>query len=125
MAKLPRISDTEWEIMRIVWNHHPIGANAIVDMLQKNDPTWHPITAKTLMNRLVRKGALGYEHQGRAYMYHPLARERDCVNKESESFLDRVFGGSVKTMVAHFVDQKRLNSGQLRELKKMLDGDIK
>lgn len=109
--------------MRVVWAKSPISANEIVERLQANDSSWHPITAKTLMNRLVKKGALGFEQQGRAYLYHPLVREKDCVNAESESFLGRVFSGSLKTMVAHFVDQRKLNPVQLRELKKMLESE--
>lgn len=121
MKALPRISDTEWEIMRVVWAHHPITASAIIEHLTRQDPTWHPVTAKTLLNRLVKKGALGYDQDGRAYVYRPLVSERDCVAVESRSFLDRVFAGSIKTMVSHFVEEKQLTPGQVGELKKMLE----
>lgn len=122
MAKMPRISDTEWEIMRVVWAHHPISANEIIDHLLKEDSTWHPITAKTLINRLVKKGALDYDQKGRAYIYKPRVAEKDCVTHESVSFLDRVFAGSLKTMVAHFMGDRKVTASQLRELKRMLDG---
>lgn len=120
MSSLPRISDTEWEIMRVVWAHHPITANEIVEHLSKSDPTWHPVTAKTLLNRLVKKGALGYDQDGRAYVYRPLVEERDCVSVETNSFLDRVFAGSLKTMVSHFVEEKKLSDKQLEELRRFL-----
>jgi BlaI family penicillinase repressor len=125
MASLPRISDTEWEIMRVIWAHHPITANGIIEHLTAKDATWHPVTAKTLLNRLVKKGALGYDQDGRAYVYRPLVSERDCVSAETDSFLERVFSGSLKTMVAHFVDERKLDSSQVDDLKKMLghDGD--
>ncbi|MEI6357931.1 MAG: BlaI/MecI/CopY family transcriptional regulator, partial [Verrucomicrobiota bacterium] len=55
MANLPRISETEWEIMRVVWALSPVTAADIIDQLSKDDPTWHPVTAKTLLNRLVKK----------------------------------------------------------------------
>ena len=120
MSALPRISDTEWEIMRVVWTHHPITANEIVEHLMKEDPTWHPVTAKTLLNRLVKKGALGYDQEGRAYVYRPLVEERECVSSETNSFLDRVFSGSLKTMVSHFVEEKKLTPKQLDELRQFL-----
>jgi BlaI family transcriptional regulator, penicillinase repressor len=120
MANLPRISETEWEIMRVVWAKTPVTAADIIDELLKNDPTWHPVTAKTLLNRLVKKGALGYDLDGRAYVYRPLVRERDCVSAASSSFLDRVFQGSLQTMVAHFVEHRKLSPKQLKELKKVL-----
>ena len=121
MATIPRISETEWEIMRVVWARNPVTAAEIIDELSKSDPTWHPVTAKTLLNRLVKKGALGYDLDGRAYVYRALVRERDCVNAVSSSFLDRVFGGSLSTMVAHVVENRKLSPKQVKELRKMLD----
>ena len=121
MANLPRISETEWEIMRVVWAQSPVTAADIIDQLTKDDPTWHPVTAKTLLNRLVKKGALGYDLDGRAYVYKPLVKERDCVNAVSSSFLERVFDGSLSTMVAHFVEHRKLSSKQVKELRKALD----
>ena len=107
--------------MRVVWARNPVTAAEIIDELSKSDPTWHPVTAKTLLNRLVKKGALGYNLDGRAYVYRALVRERDCVNAVSSSFLDRVFGGSLSTMVAHFVENRKLSPKQVKELRKMLD----
>lgn len=121
MPALPRISDTEWEIMRVVWDRNPITAAEIIDKLSEGDPSWHPVTAKTLLNRLVKKGALGFLVDGRTYWYKPLVKEKECVNAASASFLGRVFSGSLSTMVAHFVEQRRLTPKQTRELRKLLD----
>ena len=118
---IPRISETEWEIMRVVWAQSPVTAADIIDQLSKDDPTWHPVTAKTLLNRLVKKGALGYDLDGRAYVYKALVKERDCVNAASSSFLDRVFDGSLSTMVAHFVEHRKLSAKQVKELRKALE----
>ncbi len=91
------------------------------------DPSWHPKTAKTLLNRLVKKKALAYEQAGRAYLYRPLVQEGDCVRAEAESFLQRVFGGSLQPMLAHFVEQNKLSPKELAELKRLLEkkGDSK
>ena len=121
MANLPRISETEWEIMRVVWALSPVTAADIIDQLSKGDPTWNPVTAKTLLNRLVKKGALGYDLDGRAYVYKALVKERDCVNAASSSFLERVFDGSLSTMVAHFVEHRKLSAKQVKELRKALE----
>jgi BlaI family penicillinase repressor len=122
MKFVPRISDTEWEIMRIVWQKHPLTANEIIEQLGAAGGGWHPKTARTLLARLVQKGALGYEAKGRTYVYSPLVSEEDCVATASESFLDRVFGGSLKPMLAHFVERQKLTRGDLEELQKLLDG---
>lgn len=117
MKSTPRISDTEWEIMRVVWLKHPLTANEILSRLSG----WHPKTARTLLARLVQKGALDYEARGRTYVYSPLVSETDCVATASESFLDRVFGGSLKPMLAHFVERQKLTRKDLQELDKLLD----
>lgn len=120
MKVIPKISDTEWEIMRVVWMRHPMTANEIIDQLIAADPSWHPKTARTLLARLVQKKALGYEERGRTYAYSPLVNERECLATASESFLDRFFGGSLKPMLAHFVGQRRLTKKEVEELRSLL-----
>jgi BlaI family transcriptional regulator, penicillinase repressor len=121
MKQAPKISDTEWEIMRIVWAQHPITAADIIARLTAADPSWHPKTARTLLARLVEKKALDYEPQGRAYVYTPRVSEQECVAAASGSFVERVFGGSLKPMLAHFIEQRRLTREELDELRALLD----
>ena len=117
MKAVPNISETEWEIMRVVWDRHPITANEIIAELVRQDASWHPKTARTLLSRLVQKGALDYEPRGRLYVYEPRVREVECVAAASESFLERVFGGSFTPMLAHFVQHRKLTRQELRELR--------
>ncbi len=86
MKTVPRISETEWEIMRVIWATHPITAAEIIAKLMEEDATWHPKTARTLLARLVRKKVLDCERKGRAYVYAPRVSERECVGMASESF---------------------------------------
>ena len=108
--------------MRVVWARHPIMASEIIEQLAANDPTWHPKTARALLNRLVQKKVLDYEPRGRVYVYKPLFSEQECVAAASESFLERVFGGSLKPMLAFFVEQRRITKKDLRELNDLLEG---
>jgi BlaI family penicillinase repressor len=121
MKHVPRISEAEWEVMQAVWQRFPCSADEIVSRLLERDQSWHPKTARTLLNRLVKKKVLGFRKEARAYYYRPLVAERDCIDSASESFLGRVFGGSLKPMLAHFVDQKKLTSAEIRELRELLD----
>ena len=121
MSKLPRISETEWELMKILWKRSPLTAVEIIEHLTANDYTWHPKTARTLLSRLVKKRALGFRREGRGYLYRPLVRREDCLEAESESFLERVFGGSLHPMVAHFVERRKLSRDEINELKRLLD----
>ena len=125
MKNVPRISDTEWEIMRIIWERHPLAGSEVVEQLAAKDPSWHPKTARTLLARLVRKKALDYKTNGRAYVYSPLVSEEECVATASESFLERVFGGSLQPMLTHFVEQRKLTRAELEELKRLLEGNLK
>jgi BlaI family penicillinase repressor len=124
MNKPPRISGLEWELMKICWGRSPITAQEIIDTLAARDD-WHPKTVKTLLNRLVKKKALGFKKESRAYLYHPLVAEKDCVSAESESFLERVFGGSLQPMLAHFVESRALTPEEIAEIKKLLKGKEK
>ena len=117
----PSISETEWKIMRILWVKSPRSSGEIFNELRADDPSWHPKTAKTLIGRLVKKGALGFREKGRAYLYYPLVAEEDCVDKESQSFLERVFAGSLKPMLAHFVEHRKLSVKEISELKRILE----
>jgi BlaI family penicillinase repressor len=122
MKTTPRISETEWEVMRVIWTKHPITAAEVIERLRQQDSTWHPKTARTLLARLVRKKVLDYEPQGRLYVYEPRLSERECVAAVSESFVERVFGGSLKPMLAHFVQHRKLSRKEIEELKRVLDG---
>ena len=80
MKKLPRISETEWEVMKVVWSQAPCSAGEIIEALYRADPTWHPKTVKAFLNRLVKKKALGFRKEGRAYLYRALVKEDECVD---------------------------------------------
>jgi BlaI family transcriptional regulator, penicillinase repressor len=121
MKSFPRISGAEWEVMKAVWRGAPCTADEIIARLANSDPNWHPKTARTFLNRLVKKGALAFDKEGRAYLYKPLVTERECIDAASESFLKRVFGGSLKPMLAHFVEQKKLSEKEIRELRDILN----
>ena len=121
MKRIPKISDTEWEIMRIVWAQHPVTAADIIARLTAADSSWHPKTARTLLARLVEKKALDYEERGRVYVYEPRVTEAECVAAASGSFVERVFGGSLKPMLAQFIEQQQLTRAELDELRRLLD----
>lgn len=120
MKKVPRISESEWQVMKVLWDRSPLSASEVVDALAGTQ--WKPKTIKTLLNRLVQKKAVGFEQEGRAYRYYPLVAEQACVRAESRSFLRRVYGGALMPMLAAFLEEEQLTSEEIKELKKILDG---
>lgn len=120
MPKSPSISDAEWEVMRIVWARSPIAASEIVAALAPAR-SWSPHTIKTMLNRLVKKGALTFKGEGKRYLYFPKATQAQCTREESRSFLDRVFGGAVGPMLNHFVSSHKLSPEEIAQLKALLE----
>ena len=120
MKKVPRISESEWLVMRAFWRRSPRSANDVVDELSSHTD-WQPKTVKTLINRLVGKKALGFRRDGRAYLYHPLVGEAECARAESLSFLRRVYHGALTPMVANLLEDEALSDEEIAELRRILD----
>ena len=83
--ELPRISDAEWKVMEVIWNDDRITSQYIIEQL--GDTGWNENTIKTLITRLVKKGAVGYTHDPgdrRVYLYYPLVEREDCIRKDTE-----------------------------------------
>ncbi|XVE30453.1 BlaI/MecI/CopY family transcriptional regulator [Wukongibacter baidiensis] len=120
MIDMPQISDSEWKVMKILWTNSPATANEVLENLVKNT-NWKSTTVKTLLSRLVKKGAIGFEKRNRTYYYYPLVTEDECVKAESRSFLKRVYGGALKSMIANFLEIQDLSEADIEDLKNILD----
>ena len=121
MPKPPKISDAEWQVMEILWAaSDALTANEIVDALSARSD-WSPPTIKTMLNRLVRKRALKFRAEGKRYLYSPAVSRERCVRSETRSFVDRLFGGSVAPLLAHFVEDEKLSSDEIEQLRKLLE----
>lgn len=120
MKDFPQISDAEWRVMQVIWGSSPITANEVIEQL-KNDTDWKPKTVKTLIRRLVDKKVLGFQKEGKAYLYYPLVSENEGIRVESENFLKKVFNGSLNLMLANFIDEQRLSEEEIKELKRIID----
>jgi BlaI family penicillinase repressor len=119
MKRIPQISAAEWRIMKVIWKKSPLSAQAVIEAVQP-ETGWSSATIKTLINRLVKKRALGFRVAGRAYLYFPAVEEEVCQRVEAASFLEKIFDGAVTPMLAHFVQQARLSSREIRELEEIL-----
>jgi BlaI family penicillinase repressor len=113
------ISPAELEVLKILWQHAPQTANQVVEALA-DASQWHEKTVKTLLNRLVNKGAVSFEKDGRAYLYAPVLQQQDYQHKESQSFIARVFSGRIAPLVAGFAASKTLQATDIDELKQLI-----
>ncbi len=117
--KTPRISDAEWQVMDVLWAQSPRSAGEVVEALGGTD--WTAATIKTMLNRLVGKGALKFKAEGKRYLYSPAVSREACVRTEARSFADRLFGGAVGPLLAHFVEDAKLSKDEIEQLRKLLE----
>lgn len=120
MTEIPKISDAEWEVMKIIWNHSDITSINIIQEL-KNKAEWKPATVKSLINRLLNKNVIGFNKLGYEYLYFALVSEDECIKLESKSFIDRVFNGSIKSMLLTFAQSNEVSKMDIEELKNILN----
>jgi BlaI family penicillinase repressor len=115
-----KISDAEWEVMEIIWQRkEATAAEVIAELAGVN--RWNHRTVRTLLARLVEKGALSAQSDGNRYVYRALISRMQCVRHVSRSFLEKVFGGDVSSLLAHFVRDSRVTAEDIVELRKLLD----
>ena len=124
MPALPQISEAEFEVMKIVWKSAPINTNEITERLLKTT-SWSTKTILTLIKRLVTKGALTYEKQGRVFVYTPLVKEDEYINQESNSFLKRFYDGDISAMLSAYLENNRLSETEIRHLRSILSKSSK
>jgi len=114
------ISDAESTGMEVLWQRSPLGADEVVAALS-GEQAWQEATIKTLLNRLLKKGAISAEAEGRRYRYSPVLTREAWLTQTSRGFLDRLFGGRVAPLVAHFGEQKALTRKDIAELRALLE----
>jgi BlaI family penicillinase repressor len=120
----PNISDSEWIVMEQLWERAPQTAGEMARALKK--PTgWAENTVRTLITRLMEKGAIRIAESEGARQFEPAIVREACVRAESTSFLRRVFRGSAKPLLLHFAENTKLNPDEVRELKRLLDRSLK
>jgi BlaI family penicillinase repressor len=120
MPDTPSISAAEWTVMQVLWRTSRLTAVEVAEALE-GLADWHPKTVRTLLGRLVAKGALGREKRGGALRFSPLVTEEQCVRDESRTFLERCFSGLPQPMLAHFIQNEHLSPEEIAALRGMLD----
>ncbi len=105
--------------MNVVWARAPISASEMVEALE-SQTGWHSRTIRTLLDRLVKKGALKVKPEGKRNLYEARVGMEESVRQESKSFLQRVFGGEPAAMLLHLVGEAKLSKEEIRKLKSIL-----
>ena len=115
-----QISEAESAVMEVLWQRSPQTSEEVFAALAGRQD-WQEATVKTLLNRLLNKGAIEAAKDGRRYLYSPILRREDWVMGESESLLARLFEGRVAPLVAHFSQHRKLSAADVAELRRLVD----
>ncbi|MFG6357055.1 MAG: BlaI/MecI/CopY family transcriptional regulator [Acetatifactor sp.] len=114
------LSTAEWHVMESLWAGSPkVGSRIVADL--KESVGWSRSTTLTMLRRMSDKGLILCEEGEDMKMYRPMLERREAVQKETQSFLDRVYQGSLSMLVNHFVEKDSLSREEIDELRRILD----
>ncbi|MFC1764152.1 BlaI/MecI/CopY family transcriptional regulator [Planctomycetota bacterium] len=119
MGNQPKISEAEWQVMKVLWEKSPLAVNEIVEILSART-AWKRETIRTLVNRLEKKGAIQFEKQGRCHLYTPVLNETQSVQAEAQSFVARAGTKVLKPILAAFMEEEDLTPEEIAELRRIL-----
>lgn len=114
------LSDGEWKLMNALWANAPCSLSRLVAAM-KDETGWTKSTIFVMLRRLSAKNAVSLDTSGKIQLYSPTVAREDCAIYAAESFLSRVYNGSLGLMVSSIAEQKSLSQSEIDELRKILD----
>jgi len=114
------LTTAEWSVMECLWEESPLTGRQMTDLM-KEKMGWNRSTTLTMLRRLEEKGAVLSNSQGSKKTFCPGIAREDAVHQETESFLERVYGGSISLMVSALTKKQALSKKEIDELHAMLE----
>ena len=114
------ITEAESAVMEVLWARSPLAAEDVFEALS-GSRGWQEATVKTLLNRLLRKGAIRAARDGRRYAYTPVLEREAWLLGESQGLIERLFDGRVAPLVSHFSKHRKLTRKDIADLRKLLE----
>ena len=119
----PQITDSEWVVMKVLWEKSPLLNRDIIKSVSERSK-WNTKTIDTLLRRLVDKGAVGYKLlNSKVREYFPLVSHEECEKVESETFLKKVYDGSVSMLIAGLLKHQKVSKEELEKLRELINFD--
>ncbi len=119
-AERPALSPAEWQVMKTLWDSGPLDARSVFAALPEGSE-WAYQTVKTLLSRMVVKGAVAYDQIGNSYLYRAAVPREELTRQEVQNVFERVVGAAVSPVLAHFIDEANLSDEEIRKLQQLLD----
>jgi len=114
-----RISQAELDVLTVLWTQSPLAASDVIARLDP-DKDWTDRTVKTLLARLVEKGAVETQPDGRRYLYTPILDQADYAGGAATKLINKLFGGRASALVAHLAESKGLSDEDIAELESLI-----
>lgn len=127
MNRIPSITDAELEIVRVLWLNPDCYSSEVVQQMSDR-MGWSPNTTRTLLSRLVQKEAAGVklvQSSRRMQLFYPRFSEQEYQRSETTSFMEKMYGGSIMPMLANFLQDKKLNTQEIEDLKTLFDNNCR
>lgn len=115
-----KLSDGEWKLVKVLWRRQPQTLAELVAGL-RDETGWSKSTVFMMLKRLIAKGAVTVDGSGKYQEYRAAIAYEDVAPEETESFLEKVYDGSVGMLVSNLVGQGALSDAEIRELRAILD----
>jgi BlaI family penicillinase repressor len=120
----PILAPAEWEVMKVLWDAGPLAARDVFARLPQGHG-WAYKTVKTLLSRLVAKGAVAYDQIGNSYLYRPAVDRAKVTRQEVRTVFQRLISEACSPVLAQFIDEAELSDAEIRQLKRQLDAKRK
>ena len=118
-----QLSRSEEQLMELIWKHEKVFLKDIIDEYPEPKPA--TTTIATLLKRMQEKGYVGYILQGNSRQYYPLVKKTDYFSRHVKGIIKHYFGDSALQFASFFTRHGDLTEGELKELKKIIDQEIK
>lgn len=113
-----KISDSEWPVMQVLWEHGPLTQPQLMQYLSRE---WNKNTVHTFLTRLQKKGLVDVVKTCTPHQYSAAVKREDCVYQEKQSFLNKVYQGSAGKLVSSFLQDGDLSAQEIADLRRLLD----
>ncbi len=120
MSLANKITEAEFEVMKVIWAKTPMTGAEVVSALEPATG-WKSSTILTMVRRLVAKGVLAAGKSEKGILYSPLITRDEYVAAAGDSFVDRFFDGALMPMLVHFTSTRKLSPKERTQLLKLLD----
>ena len=114
-----KLSDTEWTVMNQVWRRSPVSARDVLEAVE-GETEWAYTTVKTILSRLVDKGALHVRKRANTSLFQPRISREKARRSAVKSLLEKAFDGTFGSLVQHMMTEERLSAQDRKKLAAML-----